>query len=323
MGKQLDDAVTRIEKQFGQGSIFLMGSKKIVDIPVISTGILSIDRVLGIGGIPKGRIIEISGSESGGKTTICLQIIAEAQGEGLQAAFVDAEHSLDKSYATKLGVNVDNLLLSQPDYGEQGLEIVDSLIRSNEVGIIVIDSVAALTPKSEIEGEMGDNHMGLASRMMSQALRKLTAITAKSNCIVIFINQLRDKIGVMFGANETTTGGRALKFYSSIRIDVRRTAAIKDGESIIGAKTRIKIIKNKCAAPFQECEVDLIYGEGISKTRDLVELATEFEVIHKSGAWYDYKGERLGQGLANTAAFLKQEKDLSEQIRKETWEHLK
>ena len=304
--KALDIAVTQIEKQFGKGSIMRLGQKgAIAPIDVISTGSISIDYALGIGGLPRGRVVEIFGPESSGKTTLALQVIAEAQKTGGMAAFVDAEHALDASYAQKLGVDLENLLVSQPDNGEQALEIVEVLIRSNSVDVVVVDSVAALVPKAEIEGEMGEAQMGLQARLMSQALRKLTGAVSKSNTTLIFINQLREKIGVMFGNPETTTGGRALKFYASVRIDIRRIASIKDGDQVIGGRTRVKVVKNKVAPPFREAEFDVMYGEGISKEGDLLDLAVEKRIVEKSGAWFAFGGERLGQGRENAKQFLK------------------
>jgi recombination protein RecA len=309
-GKAIDLALAQIEKQFGKGSIMRLGSKEaIVPIAVISTGAISFDAALGVGGVPRGRVVEIFGPESSGKTTIALQVIAEAQKLGGMAAFVDAEHALDPGYAKKLGVDVDNLLVSQPDYGEQALEIVEALVRSNSIDVLVVDSVAALVPKAELDGEMGDSHMGLQARLMSQALRKLTGTVAKSRTCLIFINQIREKIGVMFGNPETTTGGRALKFYSSVRIDIRRIAAIKDGDVMVGSRTRVKIVKNKVAAPFRESEFDILYGEGISREGDLLDLAAAQNIVEKSGSWYSYKGERIGQGRDNARAFLKENKD--------------
>jgi recombination protein RecA len=308
--KAIDLALSQIEKQFGKGSIMRLGSKEaIVPIAVISTGAISFDAALGVGGVPRGRVIEIFGPESSGKTTIALQVIAEAQKAGGMAAFVDAEHALDPGYAKKLGVDVDNLLVSQPDYGEQALEITEALVRSNSIDVLVVDSVAALVPKAELDGEMGDSHMGLQARLMSQALRKLTGTVAKSRTCLIFINQIREKIGVMFGNPETTTGGRALKFYSSVRIDIRRIAAIKDGDIVTGSRTRVKVVKNKVAAPFREAEFDILYGEGISREGDLLDLAVTSNILEKSGSWFSYKGERIGQGRENARAFLKENKD--------------
>ena len=308
--KAIELAFAQIEKQFGKGSIMRLGSKEaIVPIAVISTGAISFDAALGVGGVPRGRVVEIFGPESSGKTTIALQVIAEAQKTGGMAAFVDAEHALDPGYAKKLGVDVDNLLVSQPDYGEQALEIVEALVRSNAIDVLVVDSVAALVPKAELDGEMGDSHMGLQARLMSQALRKLTGTVAKSRTSLIFINQIREKIGVMFGNPETTTGGRALKFYSSVRIDIRRIAAIKEGDVVTGSRTRVKIVKNKVAAPFREAEFDILYGEGISREGDLLDLAVAQNILEKSGSWFSYKGERIGQGRENARAFLKENKD--------------
>src|SRR5687768_15604963 len=304
--KAIEAAVGQIEKQFGKGSIMRLGQTgAIAVIPSISTGSVSLDYALGIGGVPRGRVIEIFGPESSGKTTLSLQIIAEAQKLGGMAAFVDAEHALDAQYARKLGVDLDNLLVSQPDNGEQALEIVEVLVRSNSVDVLVVDSVAALVPRAEIEGEMGEAQMGLQARLMSQALRKLTGVVSKSKTCLIFINQLREKIGVMFGNPETTTGGRALKFYSSIRVDIRRIGAIKDGDAVIGGRTRVKVVKNKVAPPFREAEFDVMYGEGISREGDLLDKAVERNIIEKSGTWFSYGGERLGQGRENAKAFLK------------------
>ena len=304
--KALDAAVGQIEKQFGKGSIMRLGQHNAVaPAEAISTGAISIDYALGIGGIPRGRVVEIFGPESSGKTTLALQVIAEAQRKGGLAAFVDAEHALDAVYAKKLGVDVDNLLVSQPDNGEQALEIVEVLIRSGSVDVVVVDSVAALVPRAEIEGEMGEAQMGLQARLMSQALRKLTGAVSKSKTALIFINQLREKIGVMFGNPETTTGGRALKFYSSVRVDIRRIGAIKDGDNVVGGRTRVKIVKNKMAPPFREAEFDVMYGEGISREGDLIDLAVEHKIVEKSGAWFAYGGERLGQGRENAKSFLK------------------
>ena len=309
-GKAIELAVSQIEKQFGKGSIMRLGSKEaIVPIAVISTGAISFDAALGVGGFPRGRVIEVFGPESSGKTTITLQVIAEAQKYGGMAAFVDAEHALDPGYAKKLGVDVDNLLVSQPDYGEQALEITEALVRSNAIDVLVVDSVAALVPKAELDGEMGDSHMGLHARLMSQALRKLTGIAAKTNTCLIFINQVREKIGVMFGNPETTTGGRALKFYSSVRVDIRRIAAIKDGDTVTGSRTRVKVVKNKVAAPFREAEFDILYGEGISREGDLLDIAVTNNLLEKSGSWFSYKGERIGQGRENARQFLKDNKD--------------
>jgi recombination protein RecA len=309
--KAIETALSQLEKQFGKGSIMRLGSKEaIVPIAVISTGSISFDAALGVGGVPRGRVIEIFGPESSGKTTITLQIIAEAQKAGGLAAFVDAEHALDPAYARKLGVDIDNLLVSQPDYGEQALEIVEALVRSNAIDVLVVDSVAALVPKAELDGEMGDSHMGLQARLMSQALRKLTGTVAKSRTCLIFINQIRDKIGVMFGNPETTTGGRALKFYSSMRIDIRRIGAVKEGDVIVGSRTKVKVVKNKVAAPFRDAEFDILYGEGISKEGDALDLAVLHNIVDKSGAWYSFQGERIGQGRENVRNFLKENKDV-------------
>jgi recombination protein RecA len=320
--KAIDIAVGQIEKQFGKGSIMRLGQKgAIAPVEVISTGSISIDYALGVGGLPRGRVVEIYGPESSGKTTLALQVIAEAQRAGGMAAFVDAEHALDAQYAQKLGVELDNLLVSQPDNGEQALEIVEVLVRSNSVDVLVVDSVAALVPKAEIDGEMGEAQMGLQARLMSQALRKLTGVVSKSKTTLIFINQLREKIGVMFGNPETTTGGRALKFYASVRIDIRRIATIKDGDQITGGRTRVKVVKNKMAPPFREAEFDIMYGEGISKEGDLLDLAVEKRIVEKSGAWFAYAGERLGQGRENAKQFLKENVELrraiEERVRKE------
>ena len=308
--KALDLALSQIEKQFGKGSIMRLGSREaIVPISVISTGAISFDAALGVGGFPRGRVVEVFGPESSGKTTITLQVIAEAQKIGGMAAFVDAEHALDPQYAKKLGVDVDNLLVSQPDYGEQALEITEALVRSGSIDVLVVDSVAALVPKAELDGEMGDSHMGLQARLMSQALRKLTGTVSKSRTCLIFINQIREKIGVMFGNPETTTGGRALKFYSSVRIDIRRIAAIKEGDIVTGSRTRVKVVKNKVAAPFREAEFDILYGEGISREGDLLDQAVNNNLLEKSGSWFSYKGERIGQGRENARQFLKDNKD--------------
>jgi recombination protein RecA len=313
--KAVDLAVGQIEKQFGKGSIMRLGQKGAIQpIDAIPTGAISIDYALGVGGVPRGRVVEIFGPESSGKTTLALQVIAEAQRAGGMAAFVDAEHALDAAYAQKLGVDIDNLLVSQPDNGEQALEIVEVLIRSNGVDVVVVDSVAALVPRAEIEGEMGEAQMGLQARLMSQALRKLTGAVSRSKCCLIFINQLREKIGVMFGNPETTTGGRALKFYASVRIDIRRIASIKDGDVVVGGRTRVKIVKNKVAPPFREAEFDVMYGEGISRTGDLIDLAVDKRIIEKSGAWFAYGGERLGQGRENAKQFLKENPDISRAI---------
>ncbi len=313
--KALDVAVSQIEKQFGKGSIMRLGQKgAIAQVDCIPTGAISLDYALGIGGMPRGRVVEIFGPESSGKTTLALQVIAQAQKLGGMAAFVDAEHALDATYANKLGVDLDNLLVSQPDNGEQALEIVEVLVRSGGVDVVVVDSVAALVPKAEIEGEMGEAQMGLQARLMSQALRKLTGVVSKSKTTLIFINQLREKIGVMFGNPETTTGGRALKFYASVRIDIRRIASIKDGDAVIGGRTRVKIVKNKVAPPVREAEFDVMYGEGISKTGDLLDLAVDKRIVEKSGAWFAYGGERLGQGRENAKQFLKENPDICKTI---------
>src|SRR5712675_310075 len=310
-GKAIELAVAQIEKQFGKGSIMRLGSKEaIVPISVISTGAISFDAALGVGGFPRGRVVEVFGPESSGKTTITLQVIAEAQKTGGMAAFVDAEHALDPGYAKKLGVDVDNLLVSQPDYGEQALEITEALVRSGAIDVLVVDSVAALVPKAELDGEMGDSHMGLQARLMSQALRKLTGTVSKSRTCLIFINQIREKIGVMFGNPETTTGGKALKFYSSVRIDIRRIGAVKDGDSVVGSRTKVKIVKNKVAAPFRDAEFDILYGEGISREGDVLDLAVLHNIVDKSGAWYSYDGERIGQGRENVRGFLKDHPDV-------------
>ncbi len=313
--RTLDQTLGQIEKQFGKGSIVRLGSKEaVVPISVISSGAISIDSALGTGGFPRGRVCEIFGPESSGKTTISLQVVAEAQRRGGMAAFIDVEHALDPIYARKLGVDVDNLLVSQPDYGEQALEITAALVASGSIDVLVVDSVAALVPKAELEGEMGDSHMGLQARLMSQALRKLTGIVSKSKTCLIFINQIRDKIGVMFGSPETTTGGRALKFYSSVRVDIRRIAAIKDGDAIVGNRTKVKVVKNKLASPFREAEFDIIYGEGISKEGDLIDLGVAHSIIEKSGSWLSYKGDRIGQGRENAKQFLKDNQDIRNTI---------
>jgi recombination protein RecA len=312
--RALGATLSQIEKQFGKGSVIRLGSQAVVQVPSISTGSISVDHALGIGGFPRGRISEIFGPESSGKTTVALQVVAEAQKLGGMCAYIDVEHALDPSYARKLGVDVDNLLVSQPDYGEQALEITNALITSGSIDVLVVDSVAALVPKAELDGEMGDSFMGVHARLMSQAMRKLTGIVSKSNTCLIFINQIREKIGVMFGNPETTTGGRALKFYASVRADIRRIAAIKDGDAVIGNRTKIKIVKNKMAPPFREAEFDIIYGEGISKEGDLVDLAVAQNLIEKSGAWYSYKGERIGQGRENAKQFLKDNQDVRKKI---------
>jgi recombination protein RecA len=313
--KAVDLAITQIERQFGKGSIMRLGSsEKISDVPVIPTGSLGLDLALGIGGVPRGRVIEIYGPESGGKTTLALHIVAEAQKQGGLAAFIDAEHALDVTYARKIGVNTDDLLISQPDSGEQALEIAETLVRSGALDVLVVDSVAALVPKAELEGEMGDAQMGLQARLMSQALRKLTASISRSKTTVIFINQLRMKIGVFFGSPETTTGGNALKFYSSLRLDIRKVSTIKQGQDVVGMRTRVKVVKNKMAPPFRETEFDIIFGEGISREGDILDLAADNGIIEKSGAWYSFKGERLGQGRDNTKNFLKDNAMLLKEI---------
>jgi recombination protein RecA len=314
--KALSSALSQIEKQFGKGAVMRMGDRVNEAIPTISTGSLGLDIALGIGGLPKGRVVEIYGPESSGKTTLTLQVIAACQKAGGTAAFVDAEHALDPSYAEKLGVNVDDLLVSQPDTGEQALEIADMLVRSNAVDVVVVDSVAALTPKAEIEGEMGDTHVGLQARLMSQALRKLTANIKKSGCLVIFINQIRMKIGVMFGSPETTTGGNALKFYASVRLDIRRIGAVKRGDEVIGSETRVKVVKNKVAPPFRQTEFEILYGEGTSREGELIELGVQHNLVEKSGAWYSYKGDRIGQGKDNVRLFLKEHAEMANEIDK-------
>jgi recombination protein RecA len=312
--RALGATLTQIEKQFGKGSVIRLGAQPVATVPSISTGSISVDHALGVGGFPRGRISEIFGPESSGKTTVALQVVAEAQKLGGMAAYIDVEHALDPAYARKLGVDVDNLLVSQPDYGEQALEITNALITSGSIDVLVVDSVAALVPKAELDGEMGDSFMGVHARLMSQAMRKLTGIVSKSNTCLIFINQIHEKIGVMFGNPETTTGGRALKFYSSVRADIRRIAAIKDGEVVTGNRTKIKVVKNKCAPPFREAEFDIIYGEGISKEGDLVDTAVAQNVIEKSGSWYSYKGERIGQGRESAKQFLKDNADTRKKI---------
>jgi len=313
--KAIDLALTQIEKQFGKGSIMRLGTKEaLVPVEVIPTGAISFDAALGVGGMPRGRVVEIFGPESSGKTTIALHVIAEAQKRGGMAAFVDAEHALDAAYAKRLGVDVDNLLVSQPDYGEQALEITEALVRSNAVDVLVIDSVAALVPKAELDGDMGDSLPGLQARLMSQALRKLAAIVAKSKTCLIFINQIREKIGIMFGNPETTTGGRALKFYSSVRVDIRRVASIKDGDRAVGNRTKVKIVKNKIAAPFRDAEFDILYGEGISKEGDLIDVGAERNLLEKSGSWYSFDGERIGQGRENAKQFLRDNPDVTRKL---------
>ena len=313
-GKAIDIAVGQIEKQFGKGSIMRLGQDAAVAIPSISTGAVSLDYALGVGGVPRGRVTEIFGPEASGKTTLALQVIAQAQLAGGMAAFVDAEHALDATYAQNLGINLEDLLVSQPDHGEQALEIVEVLVRSGGVDVIVVDSVAALVPRAEIEGDMGDAQMGLQARLMSQALRKLTGVVAKSKTSLIFINQLRQKIGVMFGNPETTTGGRALKFYASVRIDIRRIGAIKDGDAVVGGRTRVKVVKNKVAPPFRQAEFDIMYGEGISREGDLLDLAVDQKIVEKSGTWFSYDGERLGQGREKVKLFLKEHPDTLQAI---------
>ncbi|NMM41032.1 recombinase RecA [Pseudoalteromonas arctica] len=312
--KALDAALSQIERQFGKGSIMKLGDNKALDIDAVSTGSLGIDIALGIGGLPMGRIVEIYGPESSGKTTLTLQVIAEAQKEGKTCAFVDAEHALDPIYAQKLGVNIDELLVSQPDTGEQALEICDMLVRSSAVDVVVVDSVAALTPKAEIEGDMGDSHMGLQARLMSQALRKLTGNIKRSNTLCIFINQIRMKIGVMFGNPETTTGGNALKFYASVRLDIRRIGSIKEGDEVVGNETRVKVVKNKVAPPFKQAEFIIMYGEGISKHGELIDLGVKHKLVEKAGAWYSYNGSKVGQGKSNSIKFLKENPEISDEI---------
>ena len=312
--KALEAAISQIDSNFGKGSVMKLGQRHVMDVESISTGSLSLDIALGIGGLPKSRIVEIYGPESSGKTTLALQVIAEAQKKGGVCAFVDAEHALDPSYAKKLGVDTQELLISQPDTGEQALEITDTLVRSGAISVLVVDSVAALTPRAELEGEMGDHHMGLQARLMSQALRKLTGSISKSNTMVIFINQIRMKIGVMFGSPETPAGGNALKFYSPVRLDIRRIGAIKDGEEIVGNQTRVKIVKNKVAPPFKVVEFDIMYGQGISKTGELIDLGAKADIVEKSGAWYAYKGEKIGQGKENAKEYLKNNPGISAEI---------
>jgi recombination protein RecA len=313
-GKAIESALSQIEKKFGKGSIMRLGEKPHEEVGAISTNCLSLDAAIGVGGFPRGRIVEVYGPESSGKTTLALQVVASAQKSGGIAAYIDAEHAMDPEYAGKLGVNIDDMLISQPDSGEQALEIAETLVRSNSVDVIVIDSVAALVPRAELDGEMGDSLPGLQARLMSQALRKITAIVANSRTCFVFINQLREKIGVFFGSPETTTGGKALKFYSSVRLDIRRIGAIKDGDKVVGNRTRVKVVKNKCAPPFRETEFDIMYGEGISREGDLIDLAVNNNVIDKSGAWFSYKGERLGQGRENVKNHLKENADLAERI---------
>ncbi|MFA7555851.1 MAG: recombinase RecA [Spongiibacteraceae bacterium] len=320
--KALQAALSQIERQFGKGSIMKMGEGSREAMPAISTGSLGLDIALGIGGLPKGRIVEIYGPESSGKTTLTLSVIAEAQKLGATCAFIDAEHALDPSYAEKLGVNIDDMLVSQPDTGEQALEITDMLVRSGSVDVVVVDSVAALTPKAEIEGDIGDSHMGLAARMMSQAMRKMTGNIKNANCLVIFINQIRMKIGVMFGSPETTTGGNALKFYASVRLDIRRTGAVKDGDEIIGNETRVKVVKNKVSPPFKQAEFQILYGKGIYRMGEVIDLGVKQGLIDKAGAWYSYKGDKIGQGKANAAKFLQDNPDIAGSIETKIREEL-
>ena len=315
--KNLNEAISQIEKQFGKGTVMKMGDREIVNIPSVSTGSLGLDIALGIGGLPKGRVVEIFGPESSGKTTLTLQAIAECQKAGGTAAFIDAEHALDPNYAEKLGVNVDELLLSQPDTGEQALEVTDMLVKSGSVDLIVVDSVAALTPRAEIEGDMGDHHVGLQARLMSQALRKITGNIQRSNAMVIFINQIRMKIGVMFGNPETTTGGNALKFYSSVRLDIRRIGAVKEGEEVVGNETRVKVVKNKVSPPFKQAEFQIMYGEGINTEGEILELGQKLELVEKSGSWYSHNGEKIGQGKVNASKFLRENTKIRDSLVKE------
>ena len=315
--KVIDLALVAMDKQFGRGTVLRLGADNAVPVAVISTGCLSVDAALGVGGLPRGRVVEIFGPESSGKTTLTLQVIAQAQKLGGVAAFIDAEHALDPAYARKLGVDIDNLLVSQPDTGEQALEITASLIQTGAVDVVVIDSVAALVPKAELEGEMGDSHMGLHARLMSQALRKLTGMVSRTNTTLIFINQIREKIGVIFGSPETTTGGRALKFYCSVRLDIRRTAAIKDGESVVGNRTRVKVVKNKVASPFKEAEFDILYGEGVSREGDLIDLGVTKSIVEKSGSWFSLRGERMGQGRENARMYLKENPEIAQRLEDE------
>ena len=315
--KNLSEAISQIEKQFGKGTVMKMGEREIVDIPSVSTGSIGLDIALGIGGLPKGRVVEIFGPESSGKTTLTLQAIAECQKAGGTAAFIDAEHALDPNYAEKLGVNVDELLLSQPDTGEQALEVTDMLVKSGSVDLIVVDSVAALTPRAEIEGDMGDHHVGLQARLMSQALRKITGNIQRSNAMVIFINQIRMKIGVMFGNPETTTGGNALKFYSSVRLDIRRIGAVKEGEEVVGNETRVKVVKNKVSPPFKQAEFQIMYGEGINTEGEIIELGQKLELVEKSGSWYSHNGEKIGQGKVNASKFLRENTKIRDSLVKE------
>lgn len=316
-GKAIESALSLIEKKYGKGSIMRLGEKPREEVGAISTNCLSLDAAIGVGGFPRGRIVEVYGPESSGKTTLALTVVASAQKTGGICAYIDAEHAMDPEYATKLGVNIDDMLISQPDSGEQALEIAETLVRSNSVDVIVIDSVAALVPRAELDGEMGDSLPGLQARLMSQALRKITAIVANSHTCFVFINQLREKIGVFFGSPETTTGGKALKFYASLRLDIRRIGAIKDGDKVVGNRTRVKVVKNKCAPPFRESEFDIMYGEGISREGDLIDLAVNNNVIEKSGSWFSYKGERLGQGRENVKNYLKENVDLTTRIENE------
>ena len=315
--KNLSEAISQIEKQFGKGTVMKMGDREIEDIPSVSTGSIGLDIALGIGGLPKGRVVEIFGPESSGKTTLTLQAIAECQKAGGTAAFIDAEHALDPNYAEKLGVNVDELLLSQPDTGEQALEVTDMLVKSGSVDLIVVDSVAALTPRAEIEGDMGDHHVGLQARLMSQALRKITGNIQRSNAMVIFINQIRMKIGVMFGNPETTTGGNALKFYSSVRLDIRRIGAVKEGEEVVGNETRVKVVKNKVSPPFKQAEFQIMYGEGINTEGEIIELGQKLELVEKSGSWYSHNGEKIGQGKVNASKFLRENAKIRDALVKE------
>ena len=315
--KAIDLALVAMDKQFGRGTVLRLGADNAVPVAAISTGCISLDSALGVGGVPRGRVIEIFGPESSGKTTMALQIIAQAQKTGGAAAFVDAEHALDPAYARKLGVDIDNLLVSQPDSGEQALEITSALVQCGAIDVVVVDSVAALVPKAELDGEMGDNHVGLHARLMSQALRKLTGAVSRTNTCMIFINQIREKIGVMFGSPETTTGGRALKFYSSVRMDVRRTGALKDGETVIGNRTKIKVVKNKVASPFREAEFDILYGEGVSREGDLLDLGVNKNLVEKSGSWFSFHGERIGQGRENSRVFLKEHPEAAQKLDEE------
>jgi recombination protein RecA len=315
--RAIDIALVAMDKQFGKGTVLRLGADNVVPVSVISSGCLSVDAALGVGGFPRGRVVEIYGPESSGKTTLALQVVAQAQKLGGVAAFIDAEHALDPIYAKKLGVDVDNLLVSQPDSGEQALEITSALVQSGAIDMVVVDSVAALVPKAELEGEMGDNHVGLHARLMSQALRKLTGMVARTNTCLVFINQVREKIGVMFGSPETTTGGRALKFYSSVRIDIRRISAIKDGEAVIGNRTRVKVVKNKVASPFKEAEFDILYGEGTSREGDLIDIGVTKNLVEKSGSWFSYRGERIGQGRENARVFMKEHPEVAQRLDQE------